>query len=163
VWSEVWRQLLYVFFIVAGLVLVRSYGTVGAAAVVLAATATMTLLMHLLLTSVTPVRWIDVLRPQVPALWCALGVVAIELLVGLGFSLAGQQNANVWSLLPAQVAGAAVFYVTFVLFAPHRGLRTLVHEVAEDVAPPWLRRNRLVQRYTSGYFPVDAGRATGCS
>ena len=159
VWSEVWRQVLYVGLIVAGLIAARGFGTVGAAFVVLLSTAAMTILMHFLLTTVTPVRWSDVRRSQVPALLCAAVVVASEYVVAVAGSFVGYDVRTPVRLLAAQAACAAVVYVAFVLFAPHQGLRALVHDVTDDLAPGWFKRHHLVQRYRTTYFP-NANRAT---
>ena len=146
VWSEVWRQVLYVGMIVGGLILFRRFGAVGAAAVVAFATATMAVLMHALLTTVTPVRWSDVVRAQVPAILGAAGVVIVEVGIQAAFTRNGDQP-NPWVLLGVQIAGAAVFFCAFVLFAPHVGLRKLVHDVIVDLGPPWLKRHPLVRWY----------------
>jgi O-antigen/teichoic acid export membrane protein len=160
VWSEVWRQVLYVGVIVGGLIVFRSSGAVGAAAVVLVATASMTLAMLALLTTVTPVRWSDVVRPLVPALVGAAGVVAVELTIEAGFTRMGHVPSP-WVLLGVQVVGAAVFYTAFVLFVPHAGLRTLVHDVIIDLGPPWLKRMKIVRWYISA--PENPAVDAACS
>ncbi len=147
VWSEVWRQGLYVTLIVGGLMLLRNRGPVGAAAGVLFATAVMTVLMHVLLTSSTHLRWIDVLRPQLPGVLCAGGVGTTVMLVEFGLARTLGHPPAPWLLLGVQAIAAGIFYCAFVLFAPHPELRILVREVAEDLAPASVKRHRLVQLY----------------
>src|SRR5262245_35118138 len=135
VWSEVWRQATFVALIVAGLVALRSWGAVGAAGAVLLATAVMSLLMHGLLLRVTPLAWVDVLRPQIPALVCMTSVVVFVLGVEHGVRLTvGTHSALL--VLALQALAATVSYVAFILLAPFRSLRALVREVTEDFAPP---------------------------
>lgn len=146
VWSEVWRQAAYVGLIVGSLIALRSWGPAGAAAGVLFATAVMTVLMHILVMRVTDLRWIDTLRPQVPALICSGGVAAVVLLVEYAVRRAAGDPASRVLLLFQGVA-ALGFYSAFVLFAPHAELRALVRDVAEDLAPAFIKRHRWVQGY----------------
>jgi hypothetical protein len=64
-------------------------------------------------------------------------------------------------LLGVQIAGAAVFFTAFVLFAPHAGLRTLVHDVIIDLGPPWLKRLKIVRWYISA--PENPAVDAACS
>ncbi|MGQ0734896.1 MAG: lipopolysaccharide biosynthesis protein [Acidobacteriota bacterium] len=144
VWSEVWRQLLYVTIIVGSIIALRAWGPVGAAAGVLCATFVMTALMHVLLIRVTHLEWGDILRPQLPALLCASGSVAVVLAVEHGIQrIVGTPPS--WILLMFQAFAAMVFYAAFVLLAPHAGLRALVRDVAEDLVPPVLQNKPWVK------------------
>jgi O-antigen/teichoic acid export membrane protein len=146
VWSEVWRQAAYVGIMIAGLLALRGWGAVGAATAVLGATATMAVLMHVLLTRVTHVRALDLVRPQVPALACSAAVIAI--VIGVDSILrTAQPNAAPWAVLGAQALAAMVSYIAFILFAPIPRLRSLVREVTEDLAPPFIQRHRWVRSY----------------
>lgn len=145
VWSEVWRQLLYVGLIVGSLIALQGWGAIGAASGVLLATCVMAVLMHVLLTRITHLRWMDVIRPQVPALLCAAGAASVVLVVERVLLLNGLTAP--WLVLAAQGLAASLFYVGFVLFAPLASLRALVRDVAEDLVPGSVKRLRWVQLY----------------
>ena len=148
VWSEVWRQLVYLGLIASSIAALRRFGPLGAALGVMGSTAIMAILMHVLLIRSTHVRLGDLLRPQVPAFLCAIGVALVELLVHLLFARLAP-NHGAWSLVLSQAAAAALFYAIFILFAPLPPLRRLVHDVVTDLAPVAVRKNRLVHAYLS--------------
>jgi len=140
VWSEVWRQVLSVVLIVVFLVLLRRFGAVGAAFGVLIAVSTLAVLMHVLLTSLTHIRWRDILAPQRPAIVCTVlvagSVFALEVVLR---RLVGDLGA--WPLFIAQAALAGCVYSAFILLTPDAHVRALVTEVAEDLMPKaWLAR-----------------------
>ena len=149
IWSEVWRQTLYIALIVGGIASVRSYGPTGAAAAVLAATAIMTVLMHLLLQRVTHLPWLEIGRPLVPAIMCSAGVAVVALAVEYALR-AAVHEPNAWLLVFSQGPVAALFIAGFALFAPHRDLRELVLELSESLVPKPIRQHRWAQAYLSG-------------
>jgi O-antigen/teichoic acid export membrane protein len=146
VWSQVWRQAIYVVLIVVGVFLFRDLGAAGAALGVMLATFVMTILMHALLVHVTPVRVGDVFASQLPALLCAGWIVVVNLVVQYGMSWVGGTRPQ-WLLVGAQIVASAVAFLLFVLFAPHGGLRMLVSEMAEDLAPASVKRHPIVRWY----------------
>lgn len=145
VWSEVWRQALYVLLIVVGLVALRQGGAAGAATAVLVASAVMAVLMHLLLLKVTPLRWLELLGTLVPALLCAATSAGVVLAVQLGVRRLPFPVADLWLLL-CQAAAAVLAYLGFMLFAPLANLRALVREMHDDLAPPFVKRQRWLTR-----------------
>jgi O-antigen/teichoic acid export membrane protein len=146
IWSEVWRQVTYTALIVGSLIALRRWGPAGAATGVLFATAVMAVLMHVLLIRITTLRWTDVFRPQVPASLCAIGAAGAALLTEYAVRSAVGAPAA-WLLLASQTVIAITFCSLFVLFAPHRGLRALVHEMAIDLFPARVTQHRWVQAY----------------
>jgi len=132
VWAEVWRQVVYLALILGGVVALRAWGTTGAAVAVLIATLVMTVLLHQLLLSKTPLTLADVLVPQLPAAGCALGVLASLAAVEYAFELAAKGP-----LLHLIVLGAvgAVVFVAFVILVPVASVRELVSDVIEHLGP----------------------------
>jgi lipopolysaccharide exporter len=158
IWSEVWRQVLYVTLIVASLVLLRGYGAPGAAAGVLAATALMTILMHWLLlrvTSLTPWGLASAIGPGAACALTAGGGVWL-----LQVALARWAPVPDVVLLLGQAVLATVLFVGFVLFAPLRELRALVVDVYTDLAPGFVKRRAWVGRMI-GVGPAGAVVAGG--
>jgi teichuronic acid exporter len=144
VWAEVWRQLIYIGLIVGGLIAFREYGPVGAASAVLFATATMMLLMHVLLRRVTSVRWVDMTWPQVPGLLCGVAVGLLALAVDYAARSAAVPRSGLLVLL-VQVLAAGILYLTFVLFAPLADMRALVWEITQDLVPSSVKRLPIVK------------------
>ncbi len=153
VWSEVWRQALFIVFIVTGVYLLRDWGPSGAALAVLISTMAMTVLMHALLRRVSPLTWGQIGEPLVPGILCALVASAVALLVAFLMRSAGDPGE--WLLLLCQGICSAVAFLVFVLFAPHSGLRALVHEMTTDLAPAFLKKQPWLQRY----IQLNAGYA----
>lgn len=158
IWSEVARQLIYTVLIVVSLAALRDFGVVGAALGVLGSTAMMAVAMQLLLRRVTRLAWSQLLGPQIPGVVCALGVGATVLLMEYGVRSVVAVPSS-WLLLMCQGIVAASFYLGFVLFLPHRELRTLVHEMTNDMVPPVIRRQRWVQLYLASHI----GRPTSAT
>lgn len=144
VWSEVWRQVLYVALIVAGLIALQDWGAVGAATAVLIGTAVMTVLMHVLLTKVTQLGWTDILRTIFPGLACTAICAGTALLTEFSVRATDSTPAG-WVLLACQAASVTLVYSAFMLFAPIPALRTLVQEMYQDLAPTFLKRQRWLQ------------------
>jgi teichuronic acid exporter len=154
IWSEVWRQILYVALIVTGIFSFRDWGPTGAAAGVLSATAVMTVLMHILLKRVTHLPWAQIVRPLVPALLCSLGVAVVVEIVEYALRTVTPQP-NPWLLVFCQGPAAALFVVGFALFAPLKELRSIVLEMAQTLAPKAVKRHR----WTQAYFNAQAEAA----
>jgi hypothetical protein len=146
IWSEVWRQVLFVAMIVGFIYALTGWGPSGAAMGVLLATAVMTVLMHALLQHVTHLSWIEIGRPLVPAVVCAIGVAAVITLVGYGIG-AVLPNPSPWLLVFCQLPIAGLFIAGFALFAPFRDLRDLVLEMTDTLAPPAVKQHRWMQAY----------------
>jgi hypothetical protein len=138
-WSEVWRQALYLVLIVGGVYAMRSWGPAGSALAVLIATAVMFVLMHVLLMRVVAgLTWSQVLRPQTPAVLCAVGVSLVAAGVEYAFAaIVGRPPGLV--LLAVQGAASLGFILAFVLFAPLPLMRETVGEIVTDLAPKFLR------------------------
>jgi PST family polysaccharide transporter len=144
IWSEVWRQLLYVALVIGGVTAGSHWGLAGAAGGVLAATTVLAVLMHALLLRVASLSWRDLVVPQVPALVCSaglsVGLVALPVILKsvLGFELHAP-----WQVLAARAAFGGLFYVAFLLFCGFPAVRSLVDETLTDLLPGhvrWLRR-----------------------
>jgi hypothetical protein len=79
------------------------------------------------------------LLPQVPALLCSTGLIAVLLLVRAA-------TLALFPLVPSPVilftcvVISAVYYVGFVLLSPFDEIREIVHETAHDFAPALARR-----------------------
>jgi O-antigen/teichoic acid export membrane protein len=148
IWSEVGRQVLYVLLIGVGILAFKDWGTTGAAAGVLAATAIMSVLMHLLLQRITHLGWAGIVRPLIPGLLCAAGAAGVVFLVEVGLRQA-VESPSPWLLVFCQAPAAALFVVLFALFAPLADLRILVIEICETLVPKSIRRHRWAQSYLS--------------
>jgi O-antigen/teichoic acid export membrane protein len=146
VWSEVWRQLLYISLIVGSIIAFSDWGPAGAAAGVLLSTAVMSVLMHVLLKRVTHLAWGQMLRPIVPALICAAGVAVTVLGVEYALRL-WQKTPNEWLLVACQAPAAALFVGAFALFAPLSDLRAVVLEMSETMVPKRIRLHPWAQGY----------------
>jgi O-antigen/teichoic acid export membrane protein len=150
VWSEVWRQLLYIAFIVGGIVALSPWGPTGAAAAVLMATAVMAVLMHLLLRRITGIAWADVVRPLVPGVLCASVGAGVAFLAEFLLVRSGVWTSE-WLIFLTQGSSAVLACAAFVLFAPLRPLRDLVHELARDLAPAFLKRQAWFKAYVESW------------
>jgi O-antigen/teichoic acid export membrane protein len=128
IWSEVWRQIVYVFLIVMGIVAAGRWGIVGAAAAVLVATAVMFVLMQHMLLRATGLGPRDVVEPVLPAVACAAWVAAAALAAEL--LLRGVERR--WLVLLAQLGAAAVTYVLFLWLTRAPDVRDLVQELRDD-------------------------------
>ena len=146
IWSEVWRQLLYIALIVGGIALFSPWGTTGAAFAVLSATFVMSVLMNILLQRVTHLRWTEILTPLLPALTCAAGSAVVVLAVEYTLrAVIGRPSA--WMLVVGQIPAVALFVVLFSLFSPYKAQRALVMEVTDSLVPRAIKQHRWVQSY----------------
>jgi O-antigen/teichoic acid export membrane protein len=134
IWSEVWRQTLFVAFVVLGIALFRTWGVAGAAIGVLLANTIMSLLLQGLLLRVTGLTMSEFLRPQLPAALCsavlAALLVAVEYLV-----VAISHTRSDLMLLVIQAVAGGLYYALFMLLVPLHDVRTLVRDTLQDVAP----------------------------
>lgn len=146
VWSEVWRQVLFICMIVSGIIAFRGWGPSGAAAAVMLATGVMSVLMHALLRRVTHLTWSALFRPLAPALVCAGAVAGTELLIEAALR-AVYGEPSPWLLVACQAPAAALAAAAFMLFAPFQELRLLVRQVTQDLAPPFIKRQVWAQAY----------------
>jgi PST family polysaccharide transporter len=159
VWSEVWRQILFVAMIVGFIIVFKDWGPTGAAFGVLCATAIMTVLMHVLLQRITHLPWGRIFRPLMPAVACSLGLVGV--LLGLEYAIrAVVPHANAWLLAAVQVPLGSLFVAAFVLFAPFRDMRDVIVEVTDTLAPKAVKQHRWMQAYLRAAAPAgNAGAA----
>ncbi len=158
IWSEVWRQVLYLSLIVVSIASLSGLGPTGAALGVLGSTAVMSVLMHVLLQRVTHLPWGEIVRPLGPAILCAAGVGLLVLGVEYGLR-AVIVTPNPWLLVACQIPAAALFVAVFALFAPHRDLRALVLEMTDTMVPGAIKRHPLARKYLNaqGSTPREAG------
>jgi teichuronic acid exporter len=153
IWPEVWRHVGYTALIILGLYVLRERGPVGAAFAVLGATAVMFIMMHTLLRQVTHLSWVEIFRPQWPAIVCAVLTAGAALLVE---SLVAQgADPRSWREFAAASSAALICYVAFMLFAPIRDLRALVEEISADMLPERVKR----QRWVNWYLALNARSA----
>jgi PST family polysaccharide transporter len=134
VWSEVWRQVIYVVLIVAGVAVLSPWGTPGAAAAVLIATVVMTLLMHHLLITRTRLTVGDIMRPQVPGLLCTGGLAAAVWSARAVIDYGAPGTSSLVRLVVLGLVGGC-FYVTYVLLTPSSSVRELREDVLHEVWP----------------------------
>jgi len=146
IWSEVWRQVLYLALIVVSILALSPWGPSGAAAGVMLSTATMSALMHALLFRKTALTLRDLARPLVPALTCAAGAAVVAVAVEMAIRMA-TPDPNPWLLVVVQGPVAALFIVGFLLFAPYADLRALVAELSETIVPKVVRQHRWAKAY----------------
>jgi PST family polysaccharide transporter len=151
IWSEVWRQIVYVCLIVVGIVAAGRWGIVGAAAAVLVATVVMFLLMQHMLLRATELGPRDVVEPLVPALACAAWVAAAATAAELLLGAAGRR----WLVLVAQLGAAGVTYVLFLLLTRTPEVRDLVQELRKDFS----RRLRARATKSAAVPPAASGVA----
>jgi PST family polysaccharide transporter len=135
IWGQVWRQAVYALMIVICVAAFRFWGLRGAAFGVLVATVVMTLLMYGLLVRLTGMRAADLAIPALPGIVAAVGTAGVELLVRAAI-LSVHPAARHWELLFVELAAGATFYAAYLKFHPSRQVRTLLREVAADLAPP---------------------------
>jgi hypothetical protein len=109
----------------------------------------MTLLLHQLLHATTPVTLSDMLMPQVPAIACAIGLLAFLAAVDVAVDLPARA---VWLRLLVTGSVSTSFYLLFVWFVPVRAVQELRADVLEH-ASPVLRRLATVRRPSSTVEP----------
>ena len=142
VWSEVWRQIVSIVLLVLAVTAFSRWGIEGAAFGVLAASLTMSVLMHGMLRDATGLTVRDVLAPQVPALICAAGAATVAVLVGHAVHVI-EPTPRPWVLLVAQGSSAMAFSLGFVFLCRFPEVRALVREIVVDLAPGLARTVKL--------------------
>ena len=78
IWSQNWRYAVNVAMVAGGVFVLSAWGISGAAAAVLLATCVLFILMQQLLRAATHFSWRDILEPQIPALLCSAGIIALS-------------------------------------------------------------------------------------
>jgi O-antigen/teichoic acid export membrane protein len=139
VWSEVWRQSIYVVLIVVGVAALSRWGTPGAAAAVLFATVIMSLLMHHLLLTGTIVTLGDIVRPQIPGLLCSALLAVIVSGTQLAIDSTAPTASALMRLMVLMLVSGGV-YATYVLFTPFASVRELRADFISDAWPELRRR-----------------------
>ena len=133
IWWNVWLQAAYTVMIALGIVLAAPWGTNGAAAAVLAATAVMSLLMMWLLRSATDIGWQQVLSAHAP------GVLLALLLGGLVWSVdrlfVKMGVTGDLPVLVAQSAVAGLAGIAAIRWTPFPMVATVIGEIVGDVSP----------------------------
>ena len=141
VWGEVWCQLLYIALMVALVVVGARWGLPGAAVGVFVATATMAMLMQVLLSRVTVLGWSDMWSPLLPGLVCAAGVLV--LVGGARLGLLARGVSNVWVVAAVQGGVALLWGLAFLRWTRFAAVRELVAETIAEFGP------RLKKRFSS--------------
>ncbi len=142
VWSEVWRQLLYLTLIIVGVYVMSRWGIAGASVAVLLATVFMFTLMLRMLRQATHLTMRDVIEPQLPAAVCAAGLVTLAKATEVVLRETAPE-AGPFLLLGTQVVISIIFYLAFLRFSRFQEVRALVHETLEDYAPSLVRSMKL--------------------
>jgi polysaccharide transporter, PST family len=139
IWSETWRQATYVILIAVGVSAFAIWGIMGVAVGVALATGCMMVLMQGLVCRVTGLRWVELMRAQLPGLVGAaaisMSLLATEFLMRLLIP-----TARPWHLLLAQIATGSVTIVAFILYGPFGSIREIVLETLQEFAPGLLKR-----------------------
>ena len=143
IWGEVWRQALYVGLIVGGVTIGGRWGLPGASFGVLCATAVMGVLMFELLRRATGLHWADFLVPQIPAVTCSAGLLAVLLFSKTLLISANGGAPPALALLAARAVTGALFVLLFVWFARFQELRGVVVDTCEEFAPALARALKL--------------------
>ena len=134
IWSETWRQGIYMILIAVGVSGFSIWGIVGAASAVALATVCMMALMQGLVCRVTSLRWTEIVRAQMPgsvmAATLAASLLSLEFLIRF-FAPA----VRPWQLLLAQLAAGGLIVPAFIFLGPFRSIRQIGSETLEDFAP----------------------------
>jgi PST family polysaccharide transporter len=133
IWSNVWRQGVYVVLIAVGVYLAAPWGINGASAAVLFSTAVMTLLTMEMAKVATETSWRSLLEPQIPGVLLAILLGALVWIVDLLFLQWGIKAH--FPVLVAQVTVAAAVGVAAIRWTPFPIVATVVHEIVSDVSP----------------------------
>jgi hypothetical protein len=133
VWSNVWRQAVYVVLIAGGVYFAAPWGINGASAAVLAATAVMTLLTMEVAKVATEMSWRSLLTPQVPGILLAVLLGSLVWLVDALFQQWG--IAGHFPVLVAQSVVAGIVGMAAIRWTPFPIVATVVHEIVSDVSP----------------------------
>jgi hypothetical protein len=102
----------------------------------------MTVLLQSLVRRFTRFSWIDLLSPQIPAVTCSTGMVAVIMATKWGLAAIGGVHSLVSLLLCAAVG--AVYFLGFLMVAPFGDVRDVVHETLKELAPPLAARLRFL-------------------
>jgi hypothetical protein len=97
--------------------------------------------MQQVLRTLTPISWRDVFEPQVPAVVCSIGLIALVSTGGVILERIAP-DSPLWVGLAAQGILGGLFYTAFMWFAPFPELRTLVEDTLSSIAPRLARFTR---------------------
>jgi teichuronic acid exporter len=139
VWSEVWRQTIYVGLIVVSVAALSPWGTPGAATAVVMATIVMSVLMHHLLLTGTSITMGDIVGPQIPGLLCSAALALAISVTQLALDSTAPGMSALVRLMVLMLVSGTVF-TSYVLFVPFAAVRELRADVVSDVWPEVRRR-----------------------
>ena len=134
VWSEVWRQGVYVCLIVLAVAAGSTWGLNGVSVGILVATVIQTFLMVGLLARIASVSFAELLAPHLPG---AVGAVLVGGAV-TGLSLILDMTAvrlDVWARLGIELGLAMTTGLGYLLVCPFDECRGLIRETLLDFAP----------------------------
>jgi O-antigen/teichoic acid export membrane protein len=142
IWAEVWRQVVYGCLIVVGILVGSRWGIAGAAAGVLVAALAMTCLMQTLMSRVTGLGFVGLIKPWVPGLSCSAGLFLVLRLTEISIR-SSQLNPPDWALLLVHSSMGGAFCLLYLLFSRSTDVRALIDETLNDLAP---RLARILRR-----------------
>ena len=133
IWSNVWRQGVYVACIAVGVYLAAPWGINGAALAVLAATGVMTMLTFSMLRAATGLGWGEVLHPHGPGLALAAVLGSLVWGVDLAFKSLGVTSHLLVLVVQNVVAGLAG--IAALRWTPFPMVANVVGEIVGDISP----------------------------
>jgi hypothetical protein len=99
------------------------------------------LMLHLL-RAATEFTWRDILEPQIPAVVCSAGLVAVAWLTAFAMMrISGA--AREWEILLTQSVIAGIFYLLFLRFSGFSEVLRLVSETLTQISPKLARLARV--------------------
>jgi O-antigen/teichoic acid export membrane protein len=133
IWLQVRRQAVGVVLVAVFTWLGSRYGgVVGAAIGITAALALLTASMQALVIRETGITAGEMLRAQLPAAVCALGIMVVALCTEILIRRWVHEPAA-WTMLLGQAGTGCIFYAWFILRSPFASVRGLVHETIADL------------------------------
>jgi len=137
VWIQAALQGLDVLLLILGIVVGAKWGlTAASVGVLVAATANSVFSMRLLARHTT-VSVFDLWSSFWPSLATAVGMGLAIVVVNV--TLRHLAVTSAWALVAGDVATAVLVYPALILWTPFHGVKTVVRESVDDIAP-WLRR-----------------------
>jgi PST family polysaccharide transporter len=135
IWVEVKRQAFFTGILAVAVIVFSRWGISGAAAGVLLATVSMTLVFQVMVRRLANLTWEDMLRPQLPGIVCSLGLAGVLLMTAyISHQMVIDMNAV--ALLAIYVMVAVIYCGAFFLLSPFGEIRGLIYEAVTDFAPP---------------------------
>lgn len=151
VWSETWRQVVYVVFVIVGVASFSVWGIAGAAAAVTLAAAVMMVLVQWLVCRVTGLRWTEILQAHIPGLTAAAVVAAA--LVAIEFAFAASETPRAWVVLIVQLVAAGAAMLAVLFLGPFDSMRAIARETVTEFAPGLLERAPVFVKIRLGQSP----------